>query len=270
MRNKMLKTAMWTQAPKNKKVTFRSAGAKLKSYATLAWTVFAVGCSGAQVSLDSQFPTPLLEPLPVHAGIVLTKDLLAYNHNEEIKGSGNFDINIGVAQRNIFSRLGEGLFSQYTLSEQLTYNENVDATLLPEITKMQISLPSQTRSEYFEVWMRYEFHFYDNEANLIGSWVLPAYGKANQNDYRGNGPALKAAALSACRDAMAFFSLNFQSNSVAQRWAAGEKGTPAATEPELAPIQEDGSTNESETTNAEENAAEEIDSAASSSTQQSS
>ena len=111
---------------------------------------------------------------------------------------------------------------------QLAGNETVDAILLPEIMQMQMALPRQTRSEYFEVWMRYRFHFYDNEANLIGSWDLPAYGKANQNDYRGDEAGLKAAALSACRDAMAFFSLNFQSESVAARWAAGEKGTPKA------------------------------------------
>ena len=201
---------------------------RLTAQVLLGLTLFTAGCGGAQVSLENQFPTPLLEPIPINAGIVLNEQLLSYNHNEEIQGSGKFNIDIGSAQRNMFSRLGEGLFSEYRVLGQLAGNETVDAILLPEIMQMQMALPRQTRSEYFEVWMRYRFHFYDNEANLIGSWDLPAYGKANQNDYRGDEAGLKAAALSACRDAMAFFSLNFQSESVAARWAAGEKGTPKA------------------------------------------
>ena len=201
---------------------------RLTAQVLLGLTLFTAGCGGAQVSLENQFPTPLLEPIPINAGIVLNEQLLSYNHNEEIQGSGKFNIDIGSAQRNMFSRLGEGLFSEYRVLGQLAGNETVDAILLPEIMQMQMALPRQTRSEYFEVWMRYRFHFYDNEANLIGSWDLPAYGKANQNDYRGDEAGLKAAALSACRDAMAFFSLNFQSESVAARWAAGEKGIPKA------------------------------------------
>lgn len=223
----MAKFILWFDTPEPNQ---GGIGAILKFYAILAMVILTTGCSGAQVSLESQFPTPLLEAIPIKAGIVINEQLLNYNHNEEIKGSGKFNIHIGSAQRNMFNRLGEGLFSEYSVLEQLTSNSDVDAILLPEIMQMQMALPRQTRSEYFEVWMRYRFHFYDNEANLIGSWDLPAYGKANQNDYRGDEAGLKAAALSACRDAMAFFSLNFQSESVAARWAAGEKGTPKVTQ----------------------------------------
>jgi len=229
MRNSMAKINTWIKASE---LTHTGMSAKLKSHIKLVLAVALValtaGCSGAQVSLKNQFPTPLLEPVSMNAGIVLNEKLLSYNHNEEIQGAGKFNIHIGSAQRNMFSRLGEGLFNEYMVLVQLASNELVDGILLPEIMQMQMALPRQTRSEYFEVWMRYRFHFYDNQANLLGSWDLPAYGKANQNDYRGDEAALKAAALSACRDAMAFFSLNFLSESVAARWAAGEKGTPKA------------------------------------------
>lgn len=223
MRNSMAK-----YIPKFKilELSHGSMGTTLQLYVLLGLVLLATGCGGAQVSLENQFPTPLLEPIPITAGIVLNERLLGYQHNEEIQGSGKFNIDIGSAQRNMFSRLGEGLFKEYSELGQLTDDKNVDAILLPEIMQIQIAIPRQTRSEYFEVWMRYRFHFYDNDANLLGSWDLPAYGKANQNDYRGDEAGLKAAALSACRDAMAFFSLNFQSESVAARWAAGEKGTP--------------------------------------------
>ena len=248
----MAKIISWFKAPE---LTNGAKSAKLTTHVLVGLALFTTGCSGAQVSLENQFPTPLLEPIPIKAGIVLNEQLLSYNHNEEIQGSGKFNIHIGSAQRNMFSRLGDGLFSEYSVLGQLAASETVDAILLPEIMQMQMALPRQTRSEYFEVWMRYRFHFYDNEANLIGSWDLPAYGKANQNDYRGDEAGLKAAALSACRDAMAFFSLNFQSESVAARWTAGEKGTPKAAQETSAETTSEKTLESAENSTAEHEAA---------------
>ena len=256
MSKSMAKIISWFKAPE---LTNGAKSAKLTTHVLVGFALFTAGCSGAQVSLENQFPTPLLEPIPIKAGIVLNEQLLSYNHNEEIQGSGKFNIHIGSAQRNMFSRLGDGLFSEYSVLGQLAGNETVDAILLPEIMQMQMALPRQTRSEYFEVWMRYRFHFYDNEANLIGSWDLPAYGKANQNDYRGDEAGLKAAALSACRDAMAFFSLNFQSESVAARWAAGEKGTPKAAQETSEDTTSEKTLESAENSAAEHEAADKID-----------
>ncbi len=57
--------------------------------------------------------------------------------------------------------------------------------------------------------------------NLIAEWDLPAYGTANQKNYsnlQGNNPALQQAALNACRDAMAFFAIQFQNIPEIKHW----------------------------------------------------
>jgi hypothetical protein len=205
---------------------------KLKAITISLFAIIATSCGGVQVNLESNFPTPLLEGIPLHVGIVLTEELRNFTYEEEISGDGQFTINIGGAQKNMFSALGKGVFKQATILEELKTQEALDAILLPEIDVAQIATPKQTRSEYFEVWVRYKFNFYDNEANLVGTWNMPAYGKANQNDYPSKNATLRAAGISACRDAIAFFSLNFQSNRLAQRWFAGERGTPGDIETE--------------------------------------
>jgi len=50
----MLKTNTWSTPAA---LTTKAGWAKLKSTITLALGVFAAGCSGAQVNLESQFPT---------------------------------------------------------------------------------------------------------------------------------------------------------------------------------------------------------------------
>ena len=37
---------------------------------------------------------------------------------------------------------------------------NVAGTIVPRITEMQFSTPYQTRTDYFEVWLRYQFELY--------------------------------------------------------------------------------------------------------------
>ena len=91
------------------------------------------------------------------------------------------------------------------------------------IKELQFSIPKQTRTDYFEVWIRYQFKLFDKNANLVGEWDLPAYGKAKAQDYPSDGTALQAAALSACRDAMAFFSLNFTRVPLVKNWIIAGK-----------------------------------------------
>ena len=54
-------------------------------------------------------------------------------------------------------------------------------------------MPDQTRSNYYEVWIRYKFELFDREGGLIGDWNLPAYGKASNKNYGSSTAGLQAA-----------------------------------------------------------------------------
>ena len=73
--------------------------------------------------------------------------------------------------------------------------------------------------------MRFNFVFLDQGGNAISEWVLPSYGKANEADYRTKERALEAAARSACRDAMAVFSLRASSNPNVLQWQGAIKNS---------------------------------------------
>ena len=149
--------------------------------------------------------------------IVLSPELTNYVHSESVARRGEYIINVGMVQKQLFQRLAQGTFSGHEFTTQVGATE-ADGSLLPVITELQFSTPKQTRTDYYEVWMRYRFDLYDQTGTKVGSWDLPAYGKANQANYSNDNEGLNAAAISACRDMAAMFSLNFANEPKLSQW----------------------------------------------------
>ena len=203
-----------------------------KTLTMLLCCSFLWGCaSSKRLEVSGQFPVPVMEKAPVALGILLDQDLVRYTHTETVDKSGEWSVAIGPAQKDLFNQLGKGLFENHTFVEQLRIDAPFDGILRPIINEVQFALPSQTRSDYYEVWIRYEFELYDREGHLIGNWQLPAYGKASKKNYGSKANGVQAAALAACRDAMAFFSINFAREPVVVNWLAAGKPTRAAQPP---------------------------------------
>ena len=200
----------------------------LRSLLPLLVVMLASGCGTVQVQLQSDFPVPLVEPLPLSVGILVPEELLGFTHSEEIPGLGDYAIGLGQVPADLLQRMGTGVFRQHQLQQAVTAEDAVDGYLLTSIEEVQFALPKQTRSDYYEVWIRFRFEFLDQTGASVSQWLLSSYGKANKGDYRGAEGALQAAALLACRDVMASFSLNLASHPSAQQWLANMATTQSA------------------------------------------
>ena len=176
------------------------------------------GCASTQVSLETDFPSPLVEKQSTPIALIINESLTDFVHTESVEKGGDFVIEVGSAQRALFERLASGLFSNHTFFESID-DQNIAALAIePDIRELQFATPEQTRTDYYEVWMRYEFKLYDLERNLKSTWSIPAYGKANKNNHTGKRNGLEAAALSACRDVMAVFSIRFSNEQLVADW----------------------------------------------------
>ena len=201
--------------------TFRS----YRNVAGLVIVLFAhglAGCSGgASIEVEADFPIPLVDRLPVRMGLFLKPELLEYAHREKLDQQGEFVITVGSAQRLMFTNLFTGMFQAHEEVAESAV-EGVDGVIVPSIEEMQFAMPSQTRSNFYEVWIRYQFQLFDKQGTLVGEWPLTAYGKANAQNYtmQTTNLALERAALNACRDAMAFFTIQFRSNPIVKPWLA--------------------------------------------------
>jgi len=188
-------------------------------------------CGGASVSVPPELPVPLVQRIPLTMGIHLPEPLRTYHHEEKIESAGEWSIELGSAQTVMFNNLLSGMFDGVrTVADPEVPGGAVDGVLTPTIEEVQFSTPDQTRSDYFEVWVRYRFQLHDRDGTLVGEWPLTAYGKANSRNYGMNSrePALQAAAISAMRDAMAFFTVQFRSIPAVQSWLnANVRGRPS-------------------------------------------
>ena len=192
---------------------------------SILFVALLAGCGGAKVEVSSQFPVPVVEKVPLPIGIHIDDALRNFTHTEILEGRGEWEIDLGPAQQPMFLSLLEGMFYGHRLVDDVGGdNEDVAAILVPSIEELQFSTPRQTRTEYFEVWIRYQFKFYDNQGMLLGEWPLTAYGKSHMQNHGTASSSLQAAALLACRDAMAFFTLQFRSEPTVKEWLANQLG----------------------------------------------
>ena len=197
-------------------------------FATVGLGLLAA-CTSTTVAVDedTSFPVPLVRKLPITVGLHLPDSLRHFVHEEDLGDDGTFAINIGDAQPTVFGNLFAGMFDTALLIDDPTHPAaDVSGTLVPTITELQFSTPFQTRTDYFEVWIRYHFQLYNRDGDLHGEFDLTAYGKANTQNYGLNHtpPTLRAAALQACRDLMAAFTVEFIQQPVVQSWLRVELG----------------------------------------------
>ena len=199
----------------------------------LAALLALAGCGAKEVVVQGQFPQPLMSKLPLTLGVWYEPAFREHEFFDEAKGRAESDwlVRTGEAQVELWDTLLNGMFeAAVPVAGPEAAGADVDGVLVPNIEEVQFSTPEQTRSDYFEVWVRYRMRLHGRDGALVGEWPLTAYGKANARNYGMNSrePALQAAALAAMRDAMAFFTVQFRTVPPVQTWLQAELAAPAA------------------------------------------
>lgn len=85
----------------------------------------------------------------------------------------------------------------------------VDAIFAPLIEEFQLALPSKTKLDVYEVWIKYNMRLMAADGEYIADWVLTSYGKTPTESMRSAESAINDAAVVALRDLASSFSLSF-------------------------------------------------------------
>lgn len=203
---------------------FSTRDLPIRLFLSLSVLALLGGCAGADVAVQStRLPVPVVEPLPISVGIHLSDEVRTFAHEEAIRDYGTFKITVGPTQDLMFNNLAEGLFANHRfLADTASRPNDVNAILVPSIGELQFSIPAQTKSDFFEVWLSYDFQLLSPDGAPIAQWPMKAYGRANARNYgfledTENG-ALQEAARVALRDAMAVFTFKFKRVPGVQQW----------------------------------------------------
>jgi len=84
----------------------------------------------------------------------------------------------------------------------------LDAVIVPGIDAFEFSLPRQSRSKQFAVWIRYNLHVYTPDGTLIMNWPISAYGQSDDRTFS-TSAAMEEAVIKAMRDAAASILIGF-------------------------------------------------------------
>jgi hypothetical protein len=179
--------------------------ATLRTFLTTScYALLAAGC-GSTVSLDPPtIPVPLLEPIEVSVGVRFPENFEDFSHEEEVLSGEEWTIHLGRSNAVLFTELFGYMFQEVTIlgPEDDPFTMDIDAYIEPSIDAFEFSVPNQTRTDAFAVWIRYRIKVWNSDGDQIANWPIAAYGKS-QTTTLGGSSALQRAAVLAMRDAAA-------------------------------------------------------------------
>jgi hypothetical protein len=125
-------------------------------------------------------------------------------HEERVIGKEKWTIDLGRSNILLFTQLFSAMFTEFAVIDgDVDPRElGVDAYIEPNIDAFEFSVPAQSQTEDFAVWIRYRIKIFDGQGNQIANWPIAAYGKSQTTTF-GNDAALRRAAVLAMRDAAA-------------------------------------------------------------------
>jgi hypothetical protein len=207
------------------------------------------GCSTHVTLQNPTIPDPLIETLPLSVAVRYPEAFQHYVHKEKVIGKDEWTIDMGRANSMLFTQLFGAMFADCTIigtppdggesgDEAGTPprcnfvppgtdpgNLPIDALIEPSIDAFEFSVPNQSQTDSFAVWIRYRIRIFNADGDEIANWPLSAYGKA-MNSMMGGDEALRHAAVLAMRDAAALVILQMdKSTGISALVASGRART---------------------------------------------
>ncbi len=170
-----------------------------------------VAACGTTVNLDPPtIPAPNINRIPVSVAVRFPENFDAFVHQENVLGREEWTIDLGRSNAILFTQLLGYMFDEVIMLQPgddlagLTY----DALIEPSIDAFEFSVPHQTKTDAFAVWIRYRIKVYDRHGTMVANQPLSAYGKS-LTTAMGGSSALQRAAVLAMRDAAALMIMKF-------------------------------------------------------------
>jgi len=163
------------------------------------------GCSSS-VQVVQEFPTMVTEPRELSAVLVMDNEFRNYVASPNSKTT----IQIGASQVDSLSKAFRGLFVQV----EVVYSKDqarsdADLVIIPSVREVQLSSPTQSYLNVYEVWIKYNLDIETADGVPIDSWFLPAYGKTPHSFMLSRTKAIDSATVMALRDTGAKLMLDF-------------------------------------------------------------
>ena len=165
----------------------------------------ALGACSSQVTVhDPSIPDPLVEKIPISVAVKFPDAFEHFVHEEQVIDKEKWTVDLGRSNTLLFTKVFGAMFNDLRIVDDDVDLRDlpVDALIEPSIDAFEFSVPSQSQTPSFAVWIRYRIKIFDSEGKQFANWPISAYGKS-QSTAMGGDNALRRAAVLAMRDAAA-------------------------------------------------------------------
>ena len=193
------------------------------------------GCS-ANVTMDEPtIPAPRVAKIPVNVALRIPDEFESFVHEENVLGKESWTIDLGRANATFFTQLFGYIFDGLTIlgPDDDARDFEFDALIEPSIDGFEFSVPNQSKTEAFAVWIRYRLRIFYREGNNASNWTVSAYGKSQKQGIRGS-DSLRRAAVLAMRDAAALIILQMEKATKISQLAGGGLAEPSIRQAKVA------------------------------------
>ena len=177
-----------------------------------------MGCASV-VTVEAEFPPPLVEELPVRVGLIFDEELTGYEYFEKIPQQSTWTIYLGSANELMLRGLFDRMFLETRSVEVVPLTSTdlyrLDGVIQPELEKFEFDVPISGRDQFVEVWMQYRLKLYEPGGTLVTEWPVSGYGKAELGNKE---EALNRATIVAMREVGAAISTRFAVQPQVQYW----------------------------------------------------
>jgi hypothetical protein len=186
---------------------------RLNTFAINTAAIAVLCACSKSVEVIADFPAPLMEPYPLVAGVRYPADLTDFTHVEDPELQAEWTIKLGTANVLMFHTLLNGMFIkviELNDTSQVDIDPEIDFIIEPKLEEVEFSVPQQSGTDQFVVWLRYNLKLLQPDGQLISDWRITGYGQEDKGDMgMGSENAMKEAAVTALRDVAANIIISF-------------------------------------------------------------
>ena len=192
------------------------------------------GCGASQMRPVDRSPTPLVDALPLDAGLYLDNEFRQYVYKEK-RWNIDWQVALGEAGVTHANRMAKASFRAVREVKMLNApgEPALALVLAPRIEEFAFVTPRDAGGSLYQVTLRFRMNVHDSQGRLVDSLVYTGYGATGSGSSLGSTGPLTAATELALRDAGAKFLTEFPLQPVVQQVLRGEAPTPV---PQYVPL----------------------------------
>jgi len=192
----------------------------------------ATGCVPTRFETTADIPKPLIDRIPVVAGVYLPLEFREKIYDEKREGGIEYHIGLGKAQTAGFMRVLDAMFIRVVPVAEpgaaAATDPEIRGVLVPTLEDFAFVTPTDSGTPVYAVSLRYRIELYSPQGELRESWTFTGYGTAPTGTFPGGGDeVLHAATRAAMRDAAAKLAAEFHEQAIARGLLPGSPTAPA-------------------------------------------